>query len=146
MLSSIPFSLMMDSSSALVWSAIWPGLAGGSRRGFALDHDVEVDELLGEGGHVVLEAEGVLPNGVGGEDIVALTLALAVKYILVVRVLDLEVNVEGAAGLNGEVELRGKSATGIGLGAGREDARRSSRQPCRRLRRNISARLRLRRW
>ena len=66
----------------------------------ALDHDVEVDELVAQGGHVVLEAEGVLARGVRGEDVVALPLAFAVEQDLLVRVLDVKVNVEGAAGLD----------------------------------------------
>ena len=45
---------------------------------FALNHDVKVDEFLGEGGHVVLEAEGVFAGLVGGEDVVALVFPLAV--------------------------------------------------------------------
>ena len=53
------------------------GLGGGDGTGFGFDHDVEVDELFGEGGHVVGEAEGVLSGEMGGEDVVPLTLALA---------------------------------------------------------------------
>ena len=68
--------------------------------GLALDHDVEVDEFLGEGAHVVLEAEGVLSWCVSGEDIVALAFALAVEQDLVIGVADLEVDVEGATGLH----------------------------------------------
>lgn len=64
---------------------------------FALDHDVEVDELLGEGGHVVLEAERVFPDVVRGENVVALALALAIEDDFVVGVFDFEVDVEGAA-------------------------------------------------
>ena len=76
------------------------GFCGGVAAGLALDHDVKVDELLGEGGHVVLEAEGIFANGVGGEDVVALALARAVEEDLLVRVFDFKVDVKGAAGLD----------------------------------------------
>lgn len=54
---------------------------------FALDHDVNVDEFVGKRAHVVLEAEGVFPNSVGGEDIVSLALALSIEDDLVIRIL-----------------------------------------------------------
>lgn len=76
------------------------GLSGGLAAGLALDHYVEVEELDGEGGHVVFEAEGVFADGVGGEDVVALALADTVKDDLFVGVLDVEVDVERATSLN----------------------------------------------
>lgn len=76
------------------------GFRGRVATGFGLDHDVEVDELLGERGHVVLKAEGVFARGVGREDIVALPLALAVKDDLLARIFHLEVDVKRATGLN----------------------------------------------
>lgn len=60
----------------------------------ALDHDVKVDELIGKGGHVVLEAEAIFANGVCCQDIVALALAPTVEKDLLVRVLHFEVNVK----------------------------------------------------
>lgn len=76
------------------------GLRGRVTTGFGLHHDVEVDKLLGEGGHVVLKAEGVFARSVGREDIVALPLALAVKDDLLARIFHLEVDVKRAPGLN----------------------------------------------
>ena len=67
---------------------------------FALNHDVKVDEFLGEGGHVVLEAELVFADMVRREHVVALPLALANEHDLAVRVLDLEVDVERPSGLH----------------------------------------------
>ena len=67
---------------------------------FALDHDVEVDELLGERAHVVLEAEGVFADVVCSENVVALALAYAIEEDLVVGVLHLVVDVEGTTSLN----------------------------------------------
>ena len=76
-------------------------LAGGRLApGLALDHDVEVDELLGQRRHVVLEAERVLSDRVRGEHVVALPLARAVEQDPVVWIADLEVDVELAAGLD----------------------------------------------
>jgi len=71
--------------SRLCWSIV-------SR--LALDHDVNVDEFVGKRAHVVLEAEGVFPDGVGSEDIVSLALALSIEDDLIIRVLDLKVNVK----------------------------------------------------
>ena len=62
--------------------------------GLALDQDIKVDELVGKRTHVVLEAEGVFPDCVGGEDIVALALTLAIKDDLFIGVLYLKVDVE----------------------------------------------------
>jgi len=60
----------------------------------ALNHDVKVDKLVGKRAHVIFEAEGVFADGIGGEDIVSLSLALAVEENLVIRVLYLIVDVE----------------------------------------------------
>ena len=76
------------------------GLRRGLTPGFGLDHDIEVEEFLGQSGHVVLEAERVLPDGVGRQDVVSLALALAVEEGLLVRVLDFEVDVERPSGLH----------------------------------------------
>jgi hypothetical protein len=72
---------------------------------FTLDHDVEVDELLAEGGHVVREAERVLADEVGGEDEVALALAFAFDDDHVRGVGDDPVDVEGTTGLNLRVKV-----------------------------------------
>lgn len=53
-------------------------LSGCFSTGLALDHDVKVDEFVCESGHVVLEAEGVFADCVGGEDVVALAFAFSV--------------------------------------------------------------------
>merc|ERR1712072_1090746 len=70
----------------------------------ALDHDVKVDKFVGERGHVVGEAEGVFADGVASEDVVALTLALAVDNHIEGRICDDKVNVESAASLDSKVE------------------------------------------
>lgn len=49
---------------------------------------------------MVGEAEGVFANGVSSEDVVALTLALAVDNHVQIRICDNKVNVEGAASLD----------------------------------------------
>lgn len=66
----------------------------------ALDHDVKVEELLGERGHVILEAEGVFADGVGGHDVVALSFADAIEENLVIGVFHFKVDVKGASRLN----------------------------------------------
>ena len=76
------------------------GLGGGLAAWLALDHDIEVNEFLSEGGHVVLEAEGVFADVVCSENVVALALAYAIEEDLVVGVLHLVVDVEGATSLN----------------------------------------------
>lgn len=43
---------------------------------FTLNHDVEIDKFFCQGRHVVLKAERVLADGIGGEDIVALMCAV----------------------------------------------------------------------
>ena len=66
----------------------------------AFHHDVEIDELLGERAHVILEAEGVFADMVGSEDVVTLALAYAVEENLVVGILHLVVDIEGASSLD----------------------------------------------
>lgn len=72
-------------------------LCGRDRSRLALDHDVKVDHLFGEGAHVVREAERVLARLLGGEDVVALSFALAVDHDHVGRVRHGPVNVERSA-------------------------------------------------
>jgi hypothetical protein len=81
--------------------------------GFALNHDVKVNELLGESRHVILEAERVFSGRIGSEDVVALALTLAVKEDLVRRVADLKVDVEVAAALDLEMRVRCKRERGV---------------------------------
>ena len=64
---------------------------------FALNHDVKVDEFLGEGGHVVLEAESIFANSVGSEDVVALTFTNAIEKDFVIGILYFKVDIEGAS-------------------------------------------------
>ena len=109
----------MDSSSEVVWSAIGFCLPGSSRRGSDSTmtlpkgdqrvpsksdsqeegDSLKVDDFVRQTG-LVLEAEAVLADGVGGEDIVTLALADAVEDDLFVRVLDIEVYVERATSLD----------------------------------------------
>ena len=65
-----------------------------------LDSDLEVDELVGEGGHGVGEAEGVGTGGLRDEDEVALAFFFAGQDGFVVGAEDGVVYVEGAAGLD----------------------------------------------
>lgn len=63
-------------AGGLLWAS---ALAGGKLGAlFVLDGDLEVDHLLGEGGHLVVEAEGVLAHALRSEDKVALALLCAV--------------------------------------------------------------------
>lgn len=75
-------------------------LRRGLPSGFALDHDVKVDELVGKGRHVVLKAKRVFPDGVRGEDVVTLSLRDAVKEDLFVWIFDIEGDIEGASALH----------------------------------------------
>jgi hypothetical protein len=72
----------------------------------ALDHDVKVNKLVSERAHVIFEAEGVFANGIGGEDIVPLSLALSVEEHLVIGVLYFIVDVEGTTALNSKTGER----------------------------------------
>jgi len=69
-----------------------------------LDHDVEVNKLVSERAHVIFEAKGIFANGVGGEDIVPLSLALPVEENLVIGVLYFIVDIEGTTALDGKVK------------------------------------------
>lgn len=75
-------------------------LRRGFPSGFTLDHDVKVDELVGKGRHVVLKAKCIFPDGVRGEDIVALSLGNTVKEDLFVWIFDVEGDIEGASALH----------------------------------------------
>ena len=46
---------------------------------FALDHDVKVEQLVRQRGHVVFEAEGIFSDSVRRKDIVPGTLALSIE-------------------------------------------------------------------
>jgi len=59
-----------------------------------LHHDVEVDQLLCESRHVILEAERVLSNGIGGQNVVALPFAFAIEYDFLIWIFDVKVYVE----------------------------------------------------
>ena len=87
--------MLGDLAGLCRWLAAW----------LAFDHNVEVDELVGKGCHIVREAEGVFARGVGGEDVVALLLRFTVQQVLVIRVSDFEVDLESRARLDGKVEL-----------------------------------------
>ena len=70
----------------------------GRRAGrLALDSDLEIDKLVGEGGHGVGEAERVGACRLRGEDKVSLALFFAGRNGLVVGASDGVVYVEGAA-------------------------------------------------
>lgn len=47
---------------------------------FTFDHNIKVDEFMGDRGHVVFEAERVFPNVLRSEDVVPLTFPLPVKH------------------------------------------------------------------
>lgn len=75
-------------------------LCGSLASWFALNHDVKVNKLFGEGRHVILKAEGVFADSICGEDKVALALALTVKKDLVIGVFDFIVYVKRATRLH----------------------------------------------
>jgi hypothetical protein len=87
----------------------WFGWCFTSR--LVLDHDVKVNKLVSERAHVIFEAEGVFANGVGGKDIVPLSLALSVEENLIIGVLYFVVDIEGTTALNGKVKLGGDALT-----------------------------------
>ena len=60
----------------------------------ALHHNVKVQELLGQSGHVVFKTEAVFSNGVGCEDVVALSFPYAVEEDFVIGVFHLKVYIE----------------------------------------------------
>lgn len=59
-----------------------------------LDSDLEIDKLLGEGTHLVIEAERVIADNVGGEDKVSLSLLLTVHDDLAIGTLNNVVDVK----------------------------------------------------
>lgn len=65
--------------------------------GHGTHRNLEVDELVGDGAHLVVEAKLVVADLVAGEDKVALTLLLALGDDLPRRGVDLEVNIERAS-------------------------------------------------
>lgn len=72
----------------------------GEGEGRAAYRDFEVNHLVRDGAHLVVEAEAVLARLVRSEDKVALALVRAVEDGLVVGADDRVVDVEGAAGLD----------------------------------------------
>jgi len=75
-------------------------LGGELGAGFILDGDLEVDELLGEGTHFVVEAERVVTRLLRCKDKVSLSLLLARENDLAVRALNLVIDIERTAGLH----------------------------------------------
>lgn len=67
--------------------------------------DLEVHRLLGEGAHLVVEAEAILAHIVGREDKVALSLLGTVENHLVVGASYCVVDIEGATGLDLQCRL-----------------------------------------
>jgi hypothetical protein len=62
--------------------------------------DFKVDHLLGESGHLVVEAEGVFAVALRSEDVVALSLLCSIQDDLAARRSHGVVDIEGAARLN----------------------------------------------
>jgi hypothetical protein len=91
-------------STGLVRNLTWPGWSFPAW--FALHHDVKVDELVRERGHVVFETESVFADGVRSQNVVALALALTIQHNLVVRITDFKVDVEGPSRLYLEHPMR----------------------------------------
>ena len=77
-----------------------PCLCWGISSWLAFYGDVEVDQFLGQRRHIIFEAEGVFADMVGSEDVVTLALAYAVEENLVVGILHLVVDIEGASSLD----------------------------------------------
>ena len=111
--------------------------SGGFSSWFALDHDVEIDEFLGEGRHVVFEAEGVFAYCVCGKDIVTLTFVFTVEDVFVIWVFEFKVYFERTARLDGKVELE---SCEVKTKEKRGDVRLFFGQPCRHLRRSTDVR------
>lgn len=65
--------------------------------GCGAHRNLKVDELVGDGAHLVVEAELVVTDLVAGEDEVALALLLALGDDLARRGVDLEVDIERAS-------------------------------------------------
>ena len=66
----------------------------------ATHRDLEVHDLLGKRAHLVVEAESVFANFVGGEDKVSLPLPIAFYDLVFVGPDDFVIDVEGTAGLD----------------------------------------------
>lgn len=62
--------------------------------------DLEVHDLLGERAHLIVEAESVFADIVGGEDKVSLPLLIAFYDLVFVGADDFVIYVEGTSGLN----------------------------------------------
>jgi hypothetical protein len=69
-------------------------LGGELGAGFVLDSNLEVDVLLGKSTHLVVEAEGVVADDVGGEDEVALSLLFTIQNNLAIGTLNNVVDIE----------------------------------------------------
>lgn len=67
---------------------------------FALDHDVKVEQLVRQRGHVIFKTERKFSNSVRRQDIVPRTFALPIKKQLFVGVFNVKVNVERASCLD----------------------------------------------
>lgn len=123
MVESWPEILKMDSSRTEVCSGDVPCLEGswardsfstymldrqllsfkgqdGQREQSSTYGDLEVDELLGEGTHFVVEAERVVTRLLRCKDKVSLSLLLARENDLAVRALNLVIDIERTAGLH----------------------------------------------
>lgn len=75
----------------------WLCLARGAK---VTDSNLEIDVFLGESAHIVIEAEGVFADLLGGEDEVALSLFLAIHDNLTIGTLDGIVDIKRTTGLN----------------------------------------------
>lgn len=62
--------------------------------------DLKIDNFIGDGAHLIIEAEAVFADFVSREDKVALSLFVAFHDPFLVRAVDAVVDVEGAAGLD----------------------------------------------
>ena len=70
----------------------WSGWCFTSR--LTLNHNVEVNKLVGERAHIIFHAKCVFADCICSEDIVSLPLALTVEKNFVIRVLYFKINVE----------------------------------------------------
>ena len=78
----------------------------GGWEGGRTDGDFEIHHLLRERAHLVVETEPVFPRICGGEHEIALSLLLVFHDYLFVRAHHAVVDVEGAAGLYLQAELK----------------------------------------
>lgn len=98
-----------DSFSTYLFLAMFSGSFDWETHG-----NLEVDKLLGECAHLVVEAERVVANLVRSEDKVTLALLLAVQNDLLVRGRDGVVDIKRATGLDlkarlGQNRIRGQA-------------------------------------